>query len=212
VLQELLSTQGRLFVVSGPSGVGKDAVLAALFASETCPPGLLRCVTVTTRPRREGEEPGRDYLFLTRDEFEARIAQGFFLEHAVYNGHYYGTPGDYVEQQRAQGRDVLLKIEVQGALQVQARVPDAILIFLAPPSWEALESRLRGRNLDDPADVARRLAIARGEMQTAPRYDYLVINDRVEQAADTLRAILLAERCRIQGGIRCQEDHSTPNT
>lgn len=195
--QALLPAQGRLFVVSGPSGVGKDSVLTALFASSACPPGLLRCVTATTRAPRPGEMPGRDYFFLTRSEFEGRIAQGFFLEHAVYNGDRYGTPGGYVAQQRAQGHDVLLKIEVQGALQVRAAVPDAILIFLAPPCWKELERRLRSRATDDPAEVARRLAIAQEEMQAAPRYDYLVVNAKVEEAADALRAIVIAERCRI---------------
>jgi len=194
----LLPKRGRLFVVSGPSGVGKDAVLSALFASVECPPGLLRCITATTRAPRPTEIPGRDYFFFSREEFEERIQSEFFLEHATYNGNYYGTPHDYPEQRRDEGDDVVLKIEVQGALTVKSRVPDAILIFLAPPSWEELERRLRSRATDDESEVCRRLEIARSEMAIARRYDYLVTNDLIEDAVATLRAIVLAERCRIE--------------
>lgn len=184
-------------VLSGPSGVGKDTVLDALFAKAICPPGLQRCVTATTRQPRENEVDGLHYFFFTREEFEKRIAEGFFLEYALYGENFYGTPRHYVERERAEGHDVLLKIEVQGALQVKAAVPDAILIFLAPPSWEELERRLRERATDTPAQRKRRLETARREMEAAPRYDYLVVNDTVEQAAQMLRAIVLAERCRI---------------
>lgn len=187
-------------MVSGPSGVGKDTVLAALLAPDACPPGLLRCVTATTRAPRSNEVEGLDYFFLTRPEFEKRIEQGFFLEHASYNEDYYGTPVDYVGRERAAGHDVLLKIEVQGALQVRANAPDAILIFLAPPSWDELERRLRSRASDDPERLKRRLDIAREEMRAARGYDYLVVNDLVEDAAAALRAIILAERCRIVKG------------
>jgi guanylate kinase len=196
-LAGLLSKRGRLFVVSGPSGVGKDAVLSALLASVDCPPRLLRCITATTREPRPTEIPGRDYFFFTRDEFERRIQSEFFLEHALYNGNYYGTPHDYPEQVRDEGGDVLLKIEVQGALTVKSRVPDALLIFLAPPSWDELERRLRSRATDNEAEVLRRLEIARVEMALAGRYDYLVTNDQIEHAVRSLSAIVLAERCRI---------------
>lgn len=197
-LAGLVPRRGRLFVVSGPSGVGKDAVLSALFASVDCPPNLLRCVTATTRPPRPTEIPGRDYFFFTRDEFEDRIRAEFFLEHAVYNGNYYGTPHDYPEQRRDEGDDVVLKIEVQGALTVKSRVPDAILIFLAPPSWEELERRLRSRATDDEAGVLRRLEIARAEMAIAKRYDYLVKNELIDDAVAALRAIVIASRCQIE--------------
>jgi guanylate kinase len=197
-LTTLVPKRGRLFVVSGPSGVGKDVVLSALFASVDCPPNLLRCITATTRPPRPTEIPGRDYFFFSREEFERRIESEFFLEHATYNGNYYGTPHDYPEQVRDEGNDVVLKIEVQGALTVKSRVPDAILVFLAPPSWDELERRLRSRATDDEAEVIRRLQIARNEMAIAKEYDYLVINDLVEEAVASLRAIVLAERCRIR--------------
>jgi guanylate kinase len=197
-LSGLLTKRGRLFVVSGPSGVGKDAVLSALLASVECPPGLVRCITATTRPPRPTEIPGRDYFFFTHSEFEQRIRSEYFLEHAVYNSHYYGTPHDYPEQVRDEGHDVLLKIEVQGALTVKSRVPDAILIFLAPPSWEELERRLRSRATDDEVEVLRRLEIARAEMAIAVEYDFLVINDQIDDAVRALTSIVLAERCRIQ--------------
>src|SRR5207248_6555439 len=133
MISDLISKRGRLLVVSGPSGVGKDSVLAALFHSESCPSHLSRCVTATTRAPRQDEVPGRDYHFLTRSEFEEQIPRGFFLEHAVYNKSYYGTPAADVEAERERGNDVLLKIEVQGALRVRVLNPEAILIFIAPP-------------------------------------------------------------------------------
>lgn len=192
------ASRGRLFVVSGPSGVGKDAVLGPLLSAENRPRRLRRCVTATTRPPRPGEVEGVDYFFLERAEFERRIALGGFLEHASYAGRYYGTPRAWVEEQRAGGNDVLLKIEVQGAFQVREAAPDAVLVFLAPPSREELERRLRGRDPDaDPEDIARRLETASAELALAARYDYLVVNDTIPAAMEALRAIVLAERCRV---------------
>lgn len=192
--------RGSIIVLSGPSGVGKDAVLAPLFAADTCPPRLRRCITATTRPPRPGEIEGVDYFFLAPDEFERRIAKGFFLEYASYAGRHYGTPRWWVEAERDGGNDVLLKIDAQGALQVRQAAPDALLIFLAPPSIDELERRLRGRDPGaDPADLARRIAIAREELALAGRYDYLVVNNTIEGAIQDIRAIVLAERCRIRG-------------
>jgi len=191
--------RGSLIVLSGPSGVGKDAVLAPLFSAEACPPRLRRCITATTRAPRPGEIEGLDYFYLRHEEFEERIAEGFFLEHASYAGRYYGTPKWWVEAERAGGNDVLLKIDVQGALQVRSLAPEAVLVFIAPPSEEELERRLRGRDSGaDPLDMARRLAIAREELALAQRYDYLVVNERIEKAVEALRAIVIAERCRIR--------------
>jgi guanylate kinase len=193
------AARGRLFVVSGPSGVGKDAVLAPLFALDACPPRLRRCITATTRAPRPGEIDGRDYFFLPRAEFERRIAAGEFLEHAEYAGNLYGTPLPWVEAERAGGNDVLLKIEVKGALQVRARVPDAVLVFLGPPSTEELGRRLRGRDPGaDPADLARRLEIACAELALAPQYDYVIVNERIPEAVDAIRAVVLAERFRVR--------------
>jgi len=191
--------RGNLIVLSGPSGVGKDAVLAPLFSAENCPPRLRRCITATTRAPRPGEIDGVDYFFLSGDEFQQRIDESFFLEHAAYAGRSYGTPRWWVEAEVAGGNDVLLKIDVQGALQVRAQVPDAVLVFIAPPTTEELERRLRGRDPGaDSLDLARRLAIARGELAPALEYDYLVVNDRIENAVAALRAIVIAERCRIR--------------
>ena len=191
--------RASLFVLSGPSGVGKDAVLAPLFSVEACPPRLRRCITATTREPRPGEVEGLDYFFLNHEEFERRMAEGFFLEHASYAGRYYGTPKWWVEAELQGGNDVLLKIDVQGALQVRSQAPEAVLVFIAPPSEEELERRLRGRDPDaDPDDLARRLAIAREELALARKYDYLVVNDRIEEAVEELRAIVFAERCRIR--------------
>ncbi len=200
MLEEILPKQGRLLVVSGPSGVGKDTVLERLLDSAQRPPNLIRCVTATTRPPRAGETHGVDYFFFSREEFEARIAENFFLEYAPYGQRLYGTPRDFVERERARNNDVILKIEVQGALMVKKALPEAILLFLAPPSWEELERRLRSRQTDDEAAMQTRLQTARRELETAPLYDYLVVNDDLERAVETLRMIILAERCRIVHG------------
>lgn len=191
--------RGNIVVLSGPSGVGKDAVLAPLFAAGVCPPRLRRCITATTREPRPGEIEGVDYFFLAREEFERRIAEGFFLEHARYAERYYGTPRWWVDAERDGGNDVLLKIDVQGALQVRSAAPDAVLVFIAPPSEAELERRLRGRDpAADPEDLARRLAIARSELALIPRYDYLVVNDTIDRAVQDIRAIVFAERCRTR--------------
>lgn len=191
---EQTSRQGKLFVVSGPSGVGKDAVLDKLFPRLD---GVVRSVSATTRAPREGEKDGVDYHFFTREQFGEGITKDFFLEYAQYGDNFYGTPGDKVEVQRAQGLDVILKIEVQGALDVRRLVPDAILIFIQPPSVEELERRLRGRGTDSEERIQKRLDIALTELACIPHYDYLIMNDALETAADTLRAVILAERCRI---------------
>src|SRR5581483_3232002 len=190
-----LPQHGRLFVVSGPSGVGKDTVLARLFTRVT---GAVRSVSATTRAPRPGEVEGRDYYFVSPAEFEAGIRAGRFLEYARYGEYLYGTPRDRVAEQRERGLDVILKIEVQGALLVKSLVPDAILIFLQPPSLEELERRLSARATDTEARIAERLAIARTELAALFQYDYLVTNDDLETAVETLRAILIAERCRIK--------------
>ena len=191
--------RGKLIVLSGPSGVGKDAVLAPFFSADACPPRLRRCITATTRAPRLGEIDGVDYFFLAADEFQRRIGENFFLEHASYAGRSYGTPRWWVEAEVAGGNDVLLKIDVQGALQVRSQAPEAVLVFIAPPSEEELQRRLRGRDPDaNPDDLARRLAIAREELALARTYDYLVVNGQIEKAVEELRAIVIAERCRIR--------------
>lgn len=184
----------KLFVLSGPSGVGKDTLLQLLLQRV---PGVVKCLTATTRSPREGEQHGVDYLFLSPQEFERWIAEDRFLEYARYHQAYYGTPRYLVEEWLAKGLDVILKIEVQGGLQVRQRAPEAVLIFVQPPSMDALRQRLMARGTDTPEQIEQRLRIAEQEMQAVPYYDYLVTNDDLEQAVDLLRCILLAERARI---------------
>lgn len=200
MIEGLVSPRGRLVVISGPSGVGKGTVISSLLNSPSRPDGVVLCTTATTRSPRAGEVNGRDYFFFTREQFEERIARGFFLEHVTYNDCYYGTPREQADHERSVGHDVALEIEVRGGLTLKERESDTVLIFLAPPSWEELERRLRSRQTDSPEHVARRLEIARQEMLAAPRYDYVVTNDTPEHAADLIRAIILAERHRVRTG------------
>jgi guanylate kinase len=186
--------RGRLFVLSGPSGVGKGSLLNALL---TYLPGVVKSISSTTRPPRPGEVEGVDYHFLSRDSFVADVAENRFFEYAEYNGNYYGTPYEPVERQRALGLDVFLEIEVQGAQIVRTLTPDAILIFVLPPSLAALGKRLRKRRTDSDARIAERLRIAESELSCLPLYDYAVVNDDFDTALDELRAIVIAERRRV---------------
>ena len=185
--------KGRLFVVSGPSGAGKSTVLRALLERRK---NLQFSVSATTRPPREGEEDGVHYYFLSVDTFREWIEQDAFLEHAAYVGNFYGTPRKYVEEALDQGNDVVLDIEVQGAAQVRQREPEAVHIFIAPPSWEELERRLRSRGTDTPERIQERLSRARVEFVSARAYDYLVVNDALDTAVEELDAIMTAEHCR----------------
>lgn len=186
--------KGKLYVLSGPSGVGKDTVLASLSNIDH---GFAICITATTRAMRPGEVEGSPYTFLTRSEFEDRIADGDFLEYAEVNGgNLYGTPKSWVDQTLAAGTDAILKIDVQGGKSIRALVPDAILVFLAPPSLTELENRLRSRGTETEDAVQIRLEDARTEIAASSGYDYIVVNDDIDVAADRLRCILVAERCR----------------
>ncbi len=186
---------GLLIVLSGPSGVGKDAVLDEFLKLET---GVKKCVTCTTRPKRKGEVDGVDYTFLSMEEFELREAQGGFLETAVYCGNKYGTPRDWVERETSLGHDVILKIEVQGGLEVKRQVPDCVMVFLVPPSIEELARRLRGRSTDTDTEIEGRLQRARKELDEICHYDYIIENESIRQAAEELRAVVIAEHCRIR--------------
>lgn len=187
--------EGKLYVLSGPSGVGKDTVLAAL---QVRAPELSVCITATTRTMRPGESQGNPYLFLSVAEFETMVREDAFLEYARVNGNnLYGTPRAWVEEQRTQGKDVLLKIDVQGGIAVRQKMPDAILVFLEPPSMEELERRLRARSTESEDAIRIRLLDARSELAQRRNYDYAVFNDTVEAAAEKLAAILTAEACRI---------------
>lgn len=177
----------RLTVLSGPSGVGKDSVIEMVRARS---PWVWLSVSVTTRPRRHNEVDGVHYHFIDRAEFDQMIRAGALLEWAEFAGHRYGTPREPVEYRLRRGEPVLLKIDLQGARQVRAAMPQARLVFLAPPSWEELERRLVGRGTDDPETVRRRLAHAREEMAAEPEFDVTVVNDSVVRAADELVGLL----------------------
>lgn len=186
---------GLLLVLSGPSGVGKDAVLAEL---EKIYPSVRRCVTVTTRPPRENERNGVDYTFVSAGEFRRRAEEGAFLEYAEVHGYLYGTPRQWVEDQLSKGIDVVLKIDVQGGLNVKQVKPEAILIFLVPPSLEELERRLRSRNSESEESITRRLLNARKELEQILHYDYMIENSSIEHAAEELKAVIVAEHCRVR--------------
>ncbi len=187
--QAALSDPERVFVLSGPSGVGKNAVAEAL-----CERGVaVRAVTATSRPPRPGERDGVDYHFVSDEEFEERLRQGRLLEHTRYCGHYYGTPASSVNEAARGGRAVVLVIEVDGALQLKRRWPGLRLIFLAPPDEQALLDRLERRGDVDDAGVASRLARAREEMALSGRYDWTVVNERLDDAVQEVAAIIESE-------------------
>ncbi|MEA4941134.1 MAG: guanylate kinase [Oscillibacter sp.] len=185
--------KGKTFIISGPSGVGKSTVLKALLEKR---PDLYFSVSATTRDPRPGEVDGVHYRFMDVDAFRRRIAEDAFLEYAEYVGNFYGTPKKYVDEAMDAGRDVILDIEIQGALQVCSKRPETVRIFIAPPSWAELERRLTERGTDSPEKVEKRLLRAKVEFQTAHTYDYFVINDTVETAVAELDAILTAEHCK----------------
>lgn len=185
--------KGKTFIISGPSGVGKSTVLKALLEKRS---DVYFSVSATTRAPRPGEEDGVHYHFMDANSFRQRIAADEFLEYAEYVGNFYGTPKKYVDEAMEQGKDVILDIEVQGAIQVCSKRPEAVRIFIAPPSWEELERRLTERGTDSPEKVQKRLLRAKVEFQTAHTYDYFVINDTVEAAVAELDAIMTAEHCK----------------
>lgn len=185
--------EGALFVVSAPSGTGKSTVIRELRVRV---PGLGFSVSHTTRNPRGAEADGVEYHFVSREAFASLAAAGGFAEWAEVHGNAYGTSFAALDAVRARGEDVVLDIDVQGALQLAEQLPDAVLIFLLPPSWGELERRLSSRGQDAPEVVARRLENARGEIALAHRYQYLVVNDELEDAAADLGAIVRAERCR----------------
>lgn len=184
---------GLLIVVSGPSGVGKGTVCNYL---RGVMPELAYSISATTRTPRVGEEHGVNYFFQTKDEFQSMIQQDELIEWAEYVGNYYGTPRRYVEETLASGKDVLLEIEVQGAMQVKKHFPQGLFIFLAPPSLEDLRERIVGRGTETKESLSNRLAVASEELAQLSQYDYVVVNDKVEKASERIQAILTAEHCK----------------
>lgn len=189
-----MERRGKTFIISGPSGVGKSTVLKALFEGRD---DLYFSVSATTRTPRDGEINGVHYHFIEPDEFMQWINDDAFLEYAQYVGNFYGTPKKFVDAAMEEGKDVILDIEVQGATQVYAKRPETVRIFIAPPNWEELERRLTKRGTDSAEKIQQRLLRAKVEMKTAADYDYFVINDTVENAVAELRAIMLAEHCKV---------------
>jgi guanylate kinase len=188
--------KGLLFILSGPSGVGKGTVRMKIMSDPTL--NLWYSISLTTRSIRPGEMNGREYYYVSEEEFNRNVEAGNLLEHAGFVGHQYGTPRDKEEEKRNQGINVLMEIDVQGAKQVMAKCPEAVSIFLLPPSFEELEKRIRGRCTECESVIQERLARAHEEMALAKNYKYNVINDSVERAAEEIRSIILNESARAQ--------------
>ena len=187
------NNEGILIVVSGFSGAGKGTLMKRLVEEYE---GYALSISATTRPPRPGEEDGREYFFLSREQFEKRIAEHALIEHAEYCGNYYGTPRDYVEKKLSEGRDVILEIEIQGALQVKKKFPETLLLFVTPPSVEILKKRLVGRGTETMAVIEARLLRAAEEAEGIDSYDYLIINDKIEECVETMHEIIKNEHVR----------------
>ncbi|MBR3349210.1 MAG: guanylate kinase [Solobacterium sp.] len=190
-------SKGLLIVLSGPSGVGKGTVLKEVMKDESL--RLAFSISMTTREKREGEKNGVNYFFVTKEQFEQAVKDGKLLEYAEFVGNYYGTPLDYVEKLRNEGTNVILEIEVQGCLQVQEKEPDAITIFIVPPSMQELENRIRGRKSEPEEIIQQRLAKAEKEMEMLNKYKYVVCNDDVELAAEIISVIIRRHMEKNQG-------------
>ncbi len=188
-----LANKGILIVLSGPSGSGKDTVLSELRRRNL---NMKQSISVTTREMRKGEVDGVDYYFTDAETFEKNIEDGYFLEYVKYGDNYYGTPKQKVQELINQGYNVFLKIEVEGAGNVRKVFPQAVSVFIIPPSIEALEERLRGRGTESEESFLKRISIAKNELKRAKEYDYIVINDDVSRCADDICAIMGAENSR----------------
>ncbi len=186
-----INMRGVLVIVSGFSGAGKGTVMKRLMEKYD---SYSLSISATTRNPREGEQEGREYFFKTVDEFEEMIKKGQLIEYAQYVGNYYGTPREYVEKQLNAGRNVILEIELQGALQVKEKIPETVLVFLTPPRAKELENRLRGRGTEDDETIKARLKRASEESDYMDKYDYVLVNDELEKCVDDLHGIISSER------------------
>lgn len=181
----------KLFVISGSSGVGKGTVLKGFLGKN---PNFMLSISCTTRAPRKGEVDGVNYFFLTKEEFQNCIDNDKFLEWAEFAGNRYGTKKKYIQQCLEEGKDIILEIDTQGALQVKKQMPEAVLIFICPPSIEALENRLRGRHTEDEATIQKRLQEVKTELERAEKFDYKVVNDDLEKAIAELEKIIIGEQ------------------
>ena len=197
-----MSQQGILVVVSGFSGAGKGTLMKELLKRYD---NYALSISATTRSPREGETDGKEYFFVSKERFQDMIAQGQLIEYAQYVNHYYGTPKEYVESQMAAGKDVILEIEIQGAAKVREKLPEAVSLFLVPPSFEELSRRLHARGTDSEEKIQQRLATAREEAKEIVNYDYIVVNDTVDHAVEEILAILTAESCRKERRLHLME-------
>lgn len=196
-----MKNKGLLLVVSAPSGCGKGTILGEILKDDS----FYYSISATTRAPREGEQDGVNYHFITKEEFEQRIAQGGMLEYAQYCGNYYGTPKKEVEQMRDAGRDVILEIEVEGAMKVRALCPDAVFLFIAPPSVEELRRRLNKRGTEAAEVIEERVSQASRELSYADRYDYIIVNGELEKAIQDFRTVVRAEKLRTKNGNKIDE-------
>jgi guanylate kinase len=192
-----------VYIVSAPSGSGKSTLVSELFKVVT---GLDFSISYTTRLPRGSEQNGKEYFFVTKDQFEAMIAANEFLEHANVFGNYYGTAKRFLREAEARDNDLLLDIDVQGAKLIKERIPDAVTIFILPPDRDKLEWRLRNRGLDSEAVIRRRLDTARREIENYSKYEYILVNEKLERATDELKAVVLAERIHRSGKMPSPEE------
>lgn len=195
--------KGLPIVISAPSGCGKDTILEQLYKKNS---NLTQSVSATTRAMREGEIDGVSYHFMTTDAFEKMIENGEVLEYTQYCGNYYGTPKKAVTDMLEQGRDVILKIEVEGAMNIKKIFPESVLIFILPPSMSELERRLRKRGTETEETIAARIAQARNELQFADKFDYLVVNGELEKAVDDVNTVILAEKMNTKRSLSLLEE------
>ncbi|MDD4801603.1 MAG: guanylate kinase [Syntrophomonas sp.] len=191
--------RGILFVISGPSGVGKGTIKEALLKKF---PDIKLSISATTRSRREGEIDGRDYFFLSKQEFNSKLQNNEFLEYASVYSNMYGTPKQYVIDNIITGNDVLLEIDIQGAQKVKGQMPEGVFIFIQPPSIEVLAERINVRGKDSPESIQTRMAASQEEMAMVVHYDYVIMNDKLDEALNKVEAIITAERCRVKNNIK----------
>ena len=185
---------GLLIVVSGPSGAGKDTICKTLV--ETTDNAWIS-ISMTSRNPRNGEVEGKDYYFVTKEEFEEKIKEGKFLEYAIYNNNYYGTPKDKIEDYLNSGIDVILVIDIQGALNIKKLIPSALFIFIMPPDMKTLKQRLIGRKTETKEKIIERFTTAYNEINNVKKYNYVVVNDEIDNAVSKVKAIIKAEKCRV---------------